>query len=177
MHQGGGGMVLNVRGRGYLAGIGSLNLPDELAVKIQDELGEDVARMLNAALESLKQPVEGPTDEEIEKEAFARWPRLGVDAAYKLKEWRQDARTHFVLACRWYRSRINTVEKKEAWISVKDRLPDINVLVWGYTTKKRICQTWVDKGTMKLDTYYLDVEKKEKFTHWQPLPSPPETKQ
>jgi hypothetical protein len=42
-------MILDVRGYGYLTGIGSLGLTDALACKIQDEVGEGLAKILNAS--------------------------------------------------------------------------------------------------------------------------------
>lgn len=44
-----GHMIVDVRGWGYLTGRGSLALPEELAVQVQNQLGEGVAKLLSAA--------------------------------------------------------------------------------------------------------------------------------
>lgn len=49
------GMFLDVRGWGHLTGIGALNLPDNIAIQIQDRMGKDVVDLLNASPELLKQ--------------------------------------------------------------------------------------------------------------------------
>ena len=62
-------------------------------------------------------------------------------------------------------------EESEAWISVEDRLPEVNKPVLTATDRGRRIITWVDKGTMVFDDH--DINEEEQFTHWQPLPPPP----
>jgi len=54
VHDAKGEMILDVRGYGYLTGKGSLGLPDALACKIQDELGEGLAKLINASWPNIK---------------------------------------------------------------------------------------------------------------------------
>jgi len=62
---------------------------------------------------------------------------------------------------------------KDEWISVKERLPPINKIVLGVTSRRRQLIVWVDDGTKEFDTQDISTEVGEKFTHWMPLPSPP----
>jgi hypothetical protein len=44
-----GAMIVDIRGYGYLTGKGSLGLSDRHACYVQDQLGEAIARLVNAA--------------------------------------------------------------------------------------------------------------------------------
>ena len=67
------------------------------------------------------------------------------------------------------------IERLKEWISVEDRLPEVNMPVIAYTGTGRNIITWVDKGTMELDDQ--DINEDEYFTHWKPLPKPPKQQQ
>jgi len=56
------------------------------------------------------------------------------------------------------------------WVSVKDRLPEFNKNVAGYTKNKRITMTFTDMSG-QLDTQEIDED--DYYTHWHPLPKPP----
>lgn len=73
------------------------------------------------------------------------------------------------------------------WISVKDRLPEIETSVLIYVSKekemhtaqfcnweKEICDNWhVSAGKYIYDPLVFE---REEVTHWMPLPEPPELK-
>ena len=46
--------LLDIRGWGHLTGGGGHNLPAEQAAKIQDEIGEHIARLLNASWPNIR---------------------------------------------------------------------------------------------------------------------------
>jgi hypothetical protein len=47
------GPILRIRGWGYLTGIGGLHLPQEEAIKIQDEFGDYIVEQLNKNHENI----------------------------------------------------------------------------------------------------------------------------
>ena len=79
-----------------------------------------------------------------------------------------------------YQAAINSPEKQDSWISVKDRLPEYDqlVLIWHPGFKRPYVGSRVDSALMsplywwrcELDMY----EPEEVITHWKPLSTPPE---
>ena len=62
--------------------------------------------------------------------------------------------------------------RKSKWISVKDRLPDIDNEVLAFTGGC-CCVAWIEDGNWILNPDGWDSIKFP-VTHWQPLPDPPE---
>lgn len=58
------------------------------------------------------------------------------------------------------------------WISVKDRLPEVNELVIGYDGYS---VQPVIKCRKKSEWDYVNSGSQVNVTHWMPLPSPPKT--
>ena len=63
------------------------------------------------------------------------------------------------------------------WISVKDRLPDLNEYVLGYCQQIGLLNRFVEmvrkNGNVKTGWWCDRYDEAVKVTHWQPLPEPP----
>ena len=123
------------------------------------------------------------TPERIEQErmAFEEWisnpaPPVPIDPCQKQKDGRY-AYDHIEFTWRAWQARAAQSE----WISVEDRLPEIDEFVL-------VCRNWKGKLVQCVDRIrlYYDREKPKEeqkwygfmysdITHWQPLPAPPTT--
>lgn len=58
------------------------------------------------------------------------------------------------------------------WISVRSELPPKFKNVLAYSKFGHYGITCVDSSG-EMDTFLLEIEQKDKWTHWMPLPNPP----
>ena len=85
-----------------------------------------------------------------------------IEILKKYSTMHDDGRGHdFVVIVDYYFPGVADEILASQWISVKDRLPEDKQPVWAWTPKfKRM--------------YTVVAPLKEHFTHWMPLPAPPE---
>lgn len=114
------------------------------------------------------------TPEELAKEWYSQMLKSGRDplgdegflAGYKAAQ-EQFADVGKVMA--------NTPEKPDGWISVKDRLPQIDTPVMLYTGHEYEIGRLEEDGEFSIwvDYRYGGEMAADQFTHWMPLPEPP----
>jgi hypothetical protein len=70
---------------------------------------------------------------------------------------------------------MNSPKKLDSWISVKERLPEVNTwCLWLYPTGPEVNQYEgkLDDGTLLFHRSWYDFDDTD-VTHWTPLPEPP----
>ncbi|OFK85208.1 MULTISPECIES: DUF551 domain-containing protein [unclassified Eikenella] len=114
------------------------------------------------------------TPERIEQErkAFEWWisnqaPPVPIDPCQKQKDGRY-AYDHIEFAWRAWQARAAQSE----WISVEDRLPEIDTTVLICTERGEIFSSWASNEEV---FWFYGEEEDNRVTHWQPLPAPPTT--
>ena len=114
------------------------------------------------------------TPERIEQErmAFEEWisnpaPPVPIDPCQKQKDGRY-AYDHIEFAWRAWQARAAQSE----WISVEDRLPEIDTTVLICTERGEIFSSWASNEEV---FWFYGEEEDNRVTHWQPLPAPPTT--
>ena len=114
------------------------------------------------------------TPERIEQErkAFEWWisnpaPPVPIDPCQKQKDGRY-AYDHIEFAWRAWQARAAQSE----WISVQDRLPEIDTTVLVCTERGEIFSSWASNEEV---FWFYGEEEDNRVTHWQPLPAPPTT--
>lgn len=120
--------------------------------------------ILKASLHPLSEEI--PTDEEIEKCAsgyYAGYEGNFSERAIVEEAWSKGAK--------WALSMSTNIKESE-WISVKDRLPEINQIVMAWLLHDDQYPVFAKyKKTGKF--YIFESDAHETITHWQPLPTPP----
>ena len=91
-----------------------------------------------------------PTDPKTEREGD-EYSRLGTQ--YKWEGWQARA-------------------AQSEWVSVKDKLPDIETAVLVCNEHGEIFLSWASDVDV---FWFYNEEEDNRVTHWQPLPAPPET--
>lgn len=92
-----------------------------------------------------------PTDPKTEREGD-EYSRLGTQ--YKWEGWQARA-------------------AQSEWVSVKDKLPDIETAVLVCNEHGEIFLSWASDVDV---FWFYNEEEDNRVTHWQPLPAPPETR-
>lgn len=112
------------------------------------------------------------TPERIEQErkAFEWWisnpaPPVPIDPCQKQKDGSY-AYDHIEFTWRAWQARAAQSE----WISVQDRLPEIDTTVLVCTERGYIFTSWASDVDV---FWFYDEEEDDRVTHWQPLPAPP----
>lgn len=92
-----------------------------------------------------------PTDPKTEREGD-EYSRLGTQ--YKWEGWQAKA-------------------AQSEWVSVKDKLPDIETSVLVCNEHGEIFLSWASDVDV---FWFYNEEEDNRVTHWQPLPEPPDTR-
>ena len=92
-----------------------------------------------------------PTDPKTEREGD-EYSRLGTQ--YKWEGWQAKA-------------------AQSEWVSVKDKLPDIETSVLVCNERGEIFLSWASDVDV---FWFYNEEEDNRVTHWQPLPEPPDTR-
>lgn len=77
----------------------------------------------------------------------------------------------FNAACDGFKARISKIEESDRWISVDERLPEVNSVVLVYSTIK----IWTKNRIFVSDYTQYGFVSYVGITHWQPLPPSPKS--